>query len=79
MIGTTQLQGLAYPLYGIYQPTNHKVASIKVEYHAKENPLNNSEKRVCIGQRLMYPIIKNNNTLPCQFVLNCHYVFRFLH
>ncbi len=32
--------------------------SIKVEYHANENPLKYSEKIAYVGQRLMYPIIK---------------------
>ncbi len=36
---------------------------VKVEYHANENPLNNSEKIEYVGQRLMYPIIKK--PLPC--------------
>ncbi len=31
---------------------------IKVEYHANENPLKNSEKIAYVGQRLMYPIMK---------------------
>ncbi len=33
---------------------------VKVEYHANaeyENPLNNSEKIACVGQRLIYPIM----------------------
>ncbi len=41
-----------------------KPEAFKVEYHANENPLKKSEKIAYIGQRLMYPIIKNNNTLP---------------
>ncbi len=39
--------------------------ALKVEYHANQNPLQNSEKIACVGQRLMYPIIKKNYTLPC--------------
>ncbi len=39
--------------------------TLKVEYHANENQLKNSEKIVYIGERLMYPIIKNNNSLTC--------------
>ncbi len=42
-------------------------SNIKVEYHANakyENSLKNSEKIACVGQRLMYPIMKNSNTLP---------------
>ncbi len=35
-----------------------------VEYHANENPLNNSEKIAYVRQWLKYPIIKNNTTLP---------------
>ncbi len=31
---------------------------LKVEYHANENSLKNSEKIAYVGQRLMYPIIK---------------------
>ncbi len=30
----------------------------KVEYHANENPLKNSEKTAYVGQWLMYPIKK---------------------
>ncbi len=37
---------------------------LKVEYHAYENPLKNSEKIEYVGQMLMFPIIKKNNTLP---------------
>ncbi len=38
---------------------NH--AHVKVEYHADaeyENPLKNSEKIACVGQRLLYPIME---------------------
>ncbi len=35
-----------------------KLEWIKVEYHANENQLKNSEKIAYIGQRLMYSIIK---------------------
>ncbi len=45
---------------------------LEVEYHANaeyENPLTNSEKIACVGQRLMYPIVKKN-TLPCYFFVN---------
>ncbi len=41
------------------------LAHLKVEYHSNENPLKNSDKIAYIGQRLMYPIIKKANTLPC--------------
>ncbi len=34
------------------------VGGVKVEYHANENPLKNSEKIAFVGQRLMYPIFK---------------------
>ncbi len=30
-----------------------------------ENPLQNSEKIACVGQRLLYPIMGEKNTLPC--------------
>ncbi len=36
---------------------NRRVTNLKVEYHANENPLNNSEKIAYVGQRLMCPII----------------------
>ncbi len=39
----------------------------KVEYHADaeyQNPLKNCEKIACVGQRLLYPIMGKNNTLP---------------
>ncbi len=42
----------------------HVIRCIKVEYHANANPLKNSGKIAYVGQRLMYPIIKKNNTLP---------------
>ncbi len=38
---------------------------VKVEYHANENPLKILKKIAYVGQRLMYPIIKRENTLPC--------------
>ncbi len=38
---------------------------LNVEYHANENPLENSEEIVYVGLRLMYPIIKKK--LPHQF------------
>ncbi len=38
---------------------------VKVEYHANENPLKKSKKIAYVGQRLMYLIMKQNNTLPC--------------
>ncbi len=38
--------------------------SFKVKYHPNENPLQNSEKITYVSQRLMYPIINNNKTLP---------------
>ncbi len=34
------------------------ITCIKVEYHASVNSLENSEKIVYVGQRLMYPINK---------------------
>ncbi len=37
-----------------------KKLTVKVEYHANENPLKYSEKIAYVGQRLMYPIIKKN-------------------
>ncbi len=43
-------------------------ATLKVEYHANENPLNNSEKIAYVGQRLMYPII--NKIIPYHASLN---------
>ncbi len=42
----------------------HRQPIFKVEYHATENPLKHSEKIAYIGQRLLYPIIKENNPLP---------------
>ncbi len=55
----TQNDSIHYPLrvVQIWQ-----IISIKVEYHANENPLTNSEKRAYVGQRLMYPIKKPNLT-----------------
>ncbi len=38
----------------------------KVEYHANENLLQNSEKIAYVGQRLMYPIKRNLTTLVCK-------------
>ncbi len=40
----------------LFKSANLKL--IKVENHANENPLKNSEKIAYVGQRLMYPIIK---------------------
>ncbi len=37
---------------------------IKVEYHVNEYPLKKSEKIEYVGQSLMNPMIKLNNTLP---------------
>ncbi len=52
----------------------------KVEYHnANENPLQNSEKIACVGQRLMYPSNNQKNLTMLSFIFKCHYVFRFLH
>ncbi len=46
-------------MYYIYE-------QLKVEYHANENPLKDSEKIAYVGQRLMYPIIiKKLKKLPC--------------
>ncbi len=50
-----------YPKNSTILSVNH---TFKVEYHANENPLNNSEKIAYVSQRLMYPIIIKNNTLP---------------
>ncbi len=36
--------------------------TFKVEYHANENPVENSEKIAYVGQRLMYPINKQKIT-----------------
>ncbi len=41
--------------------TNTHLFRFKVEYHANENPLENSEKIAYVGLSLMYPIIKNKN------------------
>ncbi len=38
---------------------------IKVECHANENPIKNSEKLVFVRQRLMYPIKKHLTMLFC--------------
>ncbi len=49
--------------------------SFKVEYHANENTLKNSEKIAYVGQRLMYPIIKKKSylTIPVFFFFKqCH-------
>ncbi len=43
------------------------LSNIKVEYHANENLLTNSEKIAYFGQRLMYPIKNNNLTMPFCF------------
>ncbi len=46
----------------------YHIHPIKAEYHADaeyEYPLTNSEKIACVGQRLLYPIMDKNNTLPC--------------
>ncbi len=39
------------------------VRTIKVEYHANENPLKHSEKITYVGQRFQHS--KNNNALTC--------------
>ncbi len=52
----------------LFRYNTNQFISIKVEYHADgeyENPLKHSDKIVCVGQRLLYPIMKKNNTLPC--------------
>ncbi len=43
---------------------------IKVEYHANENPLKKLEKIGYVGQRLMYPIIKNKYLTMLNLFLN---------
>ncbi len=50
---------------------------VKVEYNANENPLTNSEKFAYVGQRLMYPIIKKENLIMLDFVLNAIKVLSF--
>ncbi len=51
----------------------HCLAStvIKVDYHANENPLRNSENIVYNGQRLMYPIINKKIPYHARF-FKCH-------
>ncbi len=56
-----------------------KTGDLKVEYHANENPLKKSEKIAYVGQRLMYPLIKQIIPYQSSFFFKCHYVFRFLH
>ncbi len=48
-------------------PKSYQMSIIKVEYHYNENPLEKSEKIINVGQRLIYPIILKNNTLPHKF------------
>ncbi len=59
LVGALQFFTMCHPKF----PDTHP-PGIKVEYHANENPLENSEKRRYVSQRLMYPIIKKK-TLPC--------------
>ncbi len=41
------------------QKVHKYIITLKVEYHANENLLKCFEKITYVGQRLMYPIIKN--------------------
>ncbi len=61
---------------GVYRDimvvSQYQVVQVKVEYHADaeyENPLKDSEKIACVGQKLLYPIMETNNNLPCIFVM----------
>ncbi len=56
--------------------TPAKYTAFKVEYHANENPLKNSEKRAYVVERLMYQI--NNKKQPYHASLKkCNYVLGF--
>ncbi len=57
-------------IFSLRLKTYFSSLDIKVEYHANENPLTNSEKIAYIGQRLMYPTIKKKKQLTMLVFLN---------
>ncbi len=51
----------------------------KVQYHANENPLQNSETIAYVDQKLMYPIIKLQHLNQLYMTVNCLVWFIFFH